>query len=126
MQADPMSQPATTEQTNFVRGLGLYDAAMIVMGSMIGSGIFIVPADMARLIGSPGWLMVAWGITGLLTIAAALSFGELASMLPHAVGTYVFLREAYSPLWGFLYGWTCFTVIQTGTIAAVGVAFARF
>jgi APA family basic amino acid/polyamine antiporter len=126
MQADPMSQPATTEHTSFIRGLGLYDASMIVMGSMIGSGIFIVPADMARLIGSPGWLMVAWLITGLLTIAAALSFGELASMMPHAGGTYVFLREAYSPLWGFLYGWTCFTVIQTGTIAAVAVAFARF
>jgi basic amino acid/polyamine antiporter, APA family len=121
-----MSQPAGTEPTSFVRGLGLYDAAMIVMGSMIGSGIFIVPADMARLIGSAGWLMVAWAITGLLTLAAALSFGELASMLPHAGGTYVFLREAYSPLWGFLYGWTSFTVIQTGTIAAVAVAFARF
>jgi len=122
-----MSQPLTTkEPTSFVRGLGLYDASMIVMGSMIGSGIFIVPADMAREIGSPGWLMIAWVITGLLTIAAALSFGELSSMMPHAGGTYVFLREAYSPLWGFLYGWTCFTVIQTGTIAAVAVAFARF
>ncbi|HEY4362957.1 MAG TPA: amino acid permease [Bryobacteraceae bacterium] len=125
-QPAPVSPQATTEHHSFVRGLGLYDASMIVMGSMIGSGIFIVPADMARLIGSPGWLMVAWLITGVLTIAAALSFGELASMMPKAGGTYVFLREAYSPLWGFLYGWTCFTVIQTGTIAAVAVAFARF
>jgi len=93
---------------------------------MIGSGVFIVSADMARLIGSPGWLLAAWALTGLLTIAAALSYGELASMLPQAGGVYVFLREAYSPLWAFLYGWTLFTVIQTGTIAAVAVAFARF
>jgi APA family basic amino acid/polyamine antiporter len=93
---------------------------------MIGSGVFIVSADMARLIGSPGWLLGAWLLTGLLTMAAALSYGELASMLPHAGGVYVFLREAYSPLWAFLYGWTLFTVIQTGTIAAVAVAFARF
>ncbi len=99
---------------------------MIVIGTMIGSGIFIVSADMARLINSPGWLLVAWALTGLLTVAAALSYGELASMLPHAGGVYVFLREAYSPLWGFLYGWTSFTVIQTGTIAAVAVGFARF
>ncbi len=93
---------------------------------MIGSGIFIVSADMARLINSPGWLLMAWVLTGLLTIAASLSYGELAAMLPHAGGVYVFLREAYSPLWAFLYGWTLFTVIQTGTIAAVAVAFARF
>ena len=106
--------------------MGLYDATMIVMGAMIGSGIFIVSADMARLINSPGWLLAAWVLTGVLTIAAALCFGELAAMLPHAGGVYVFLREAYSPLWGFLYGWTVFTVIQTGTIAAVAVAFARF
>jgi len=99
---------------------------MIVIGTMIGSGIFIVSADMARLINSPGWLLAAWALTGLLTVAAALSYGELACMLPQAGGVYVFLREAYSPLWGFLYGWTLFAVIQTGTIAAVAVAFARF
>src|SRR5579862_4383789 len=120
------STAATPEPTTFVRGMGLYDATMIVMGAMIGSGIFIVSADMSRMLNSPGWLLAAWVLTGVLTIAAALCFGELASMLPHAGGVYVFLREAYSPLWGFLYGWTSFTVIQTGTIAAVAVAFARF
>ncbi|HEY2845076.1 MAG TPA: amino acid permease [Bryobacteraceae bacterium] len=119
-----MKQPP--ESGGFVRGLNLFDATMIVIGTMIGSGIFIVSADMARLINSPGWLLVAWGITAALTILAALSYGELAAMLPEAGGVYVFLREAYSPLWGFLYGWTLFTVIQTGTIAAVAVAFARF
>jgi APA family basic amino acid/polyamine antiporter len=117
---------SAAETTGFVRGLGLFDATTIVIGSMIGSGIFIVSADMARLISSPGWLLAAWVLTGLLTIAAALSYGELAAMLPHAGGVYVFLREAYSPLWAFLYGWTLFAVIQTGTIAAVAVAFARF
>ena len=110
----------------FVRELGLFDSVMIVIGTMIGSGIFIVPADMARVIGSSGWLLVAWAVTGVLTICAAMSYGELASMLPEAGGMYVYLREAFSPLWGFLYGWTLFTVIQTGTIAAVAVAFARF
>ena len=99
---------------------------MVVIGVMIGSGIFIVSADMSRLINSPGWMLMAWVITGVLTLTAALSYGELASMLPHAGGMYVYLREAFSPLWGFLYGWTFFTVIQTGTIAAVAVAFARF
>src|SRR6187431_2160754 len=99
---------------------------MVVVGSMIGSGIFIVSADMARNIGSPGWLLGAWILTGLLTVAAALSYGELAAMMPKAGGQYVYLREAYSPLWGFLYGWTLFLVIQTGTIAAVAVGFARF
>ena len=121
-----MTQPTSTETAGFVRGLNLFDATMIVIGTMIGSGIFIVSADMARLINSPGWLLVAWGVTAALTILAALSYGELASMLPQAGGVYVFLREAYSPLWGFLYGWTLFAVIQTGTIAAVAVAFARF
>lgn len=110
----------------FRRGLGLYDSTMVVIGSMIGSGIFLVSAAMARQIGSPGWLLVAWVLTGALTIAGALSYGELAAMMPHAGGQYVYLREAYSPLWGFLYGWTLFTVIQTGTIAAVAVAFAKF
>ncbi|HKG32230.1 MAG TPA: amino acid permease, partial [Gemmatimonadales bacterium] len=99
---------------------------MIVAGSMIGSGIFIVPAEISRQVGSGGWLLMVWVVTGLLTIAAALSYGELASMMPKAGGQYVYLREAYSPLWGFLYGWTLFLVIQTGTIAAVGVGFARF
>jgi APA family basic amino acid/polyamine antiporter len=113
-------------ETEFRRGLGLFDATMVVAGSMIGSGIFIVSAAMARQLGSPGWLLVAWGVTGVLTIAAALSYGELAGMMPRAGGQYVYLREAYSPLWGFLYGWTLFMVIQTGTIAAVAVAFARY
>src|ERR1700685_2809780 len=99
---------------------------MIVAGSMIGSGIFIVSADMARGLGSTGWLLAAWVITGLLTIAAALSYGELAAMMPRAGGQYVYLREAWSPLWGFLYGWTLFLVIQTGTVAAVAVGFARY
>src|SRR5213593_2803601 len=112
--------------TEFHRGLGLYDSTMVVVGSMIGSGIFIVSADMARNIGSPRWLLVAWIVTGLLTVVGALSYGELAAMMPRAGGQYVYLREAFSPLWGFLYGWTLFLVIQTGTIAAVGVAFARF
>jgi APA family basic amino acid/polyamine antiporter len=111
---------------DFVRGLGLLDSTMIVAGSMIGSGIFIVSADIARQVGSSGWLLMVWIVTGLLTIAAALSYGELAAMMPKAGGQYVYLREAYSPFWGFLYGWTLFLVIQTGTIAAVGVAFARF
>ncbi len=99
---------------------------MIVAGSMIGSGIFIVSADIARQVGAPGWLLVVWVVTGLLTLAAALSYGELAAMMPKAGGQYVYLREAFGPLAGFLYGWTLFVVIQTGTIAAVAVAFARF
>ncbi len=113
-------------ERSFRRDLSLLDSTMIVAGSMIGSGIFIVSADIARLVGSGGWLLAAWVVTGLLTVAAALSYGELASMMPQAGGQYVYLREAYSPLWGFLYGWTLFLVIQTGTIAAVAVAFARF
>jgi APA family basic amino acid/polyamine antiporter len=110
----------------FVRGLGLLDSTMLVAGSMIGSGIFIVSAIIARQVGSPGWLLVVWIVTGLLTLMAALSYGELAAMMPKAGGQYVYLREAYSPLWGFLYGWTLFLVIQTGTIAAVAVGFARY
>jgi APA family basic amino acid/polyamine antiporter len=106
--------------------LGLFDSTMIVAGSMIGAGLFIVSADMARLVGSAGWLLGSWVITGLLTIAAALAYGELAAMMPKAGGQYVYLREAWSPLCGFLYGWTFFMVIQTGTIAAVGVGFARY
>src|ERR1700760_4462814 len=108
------------------RALGLFDSTMIVIGVMIGSGIFIVPADMGRLLGSPGWVPAAGPSAAVLTVAAAFSFGELASMMPGAGGMYLYLREAYSPLWGFLYGWTLFTVIQTGTIAAVAVGFARF
>ena len=115
-----------TESSGFVRGLGLFDSTMIVVGSMIGSGIFIVSADIARHTGSAGGLLAAWIISGLLTVAAALSYGELAAMMPKAGGQYIYLREAYSPLWGFLYGWTLFLVIQTGTIAAVAVGFARY
>ena len=99
---------------------------MIVAGSMIGSGIFIVAGEMAREVGSAGWLLLAWVIAGVLTLAAALSYGELAAMMPRAGGQYVYLREAYSPLWGFLYGWTLFLVIQTGTIAASSVGFSRY
>lgn len=110
----------------FKRGLGLLDSTMIVIGSMIGSGIFIVSADIARTVGSPGMLLLVWLITGLITMIAALSYGELAGMMPHAGGQYVYLREAYNPLVGFLYGWTLFMVIQAGTIAAVAVAFAKF
>ncbi len=114
------------QEEKFVRGLGLLDSTMIVAGSMIGSGIFIVSADISRQVGSPGWLLVVWVVTGLLTLMASLSYGELAAMMPKAGGQYVYLREAYSPLWGFLYGWTLFLVIQTGTIAAVAVGFARY
>jgi basic amino acid/polyamine antiporter, APA family len=117
--------PVQSDQT-FVRGLNLFDAIMVVVGVMIGSGIFIVSADMSRLINSAGWMLIAWAITGVLTITAALSYGELSAMMPHAGGMYIYLREAFSPLWGFLYGWTFFMVIQTGTIAAVAVAFSRF
>jgi basic amino acid/polyamine antiporter, APA family len=121
-----MSTIAGEKESGFIRELGLFDSVMIVTGVMIGSGIFIVPADMARAIGSSGWMLVAWLVTGVLTVTAAASYGELASMMPEAGGMYVYLREAFSPLAGFLYGWTLFTVIQTGTIAAVAVAFARF
>jgi basic amino acid/polyamine antiporter, APA family len=120
------SAPDAGLDTEFKRGLGLFDAVMVVVGSMIGSGIFIVSADMAQRIGSPGWLLVGWLLTGVLTVAAALSYGELAALMPKAGGQYVYLREAFSPLCGFLYGWTLFLVIQTGTIAAVAVAFAKF
>ncbi len=123
-----MDKPDTTftETKNFKRELSLLDSTMIVIGSMIGSGIFIVSADIARTVGSPGYLLLVWLITGAITITAALSYGELAGMLPHAGGQYVYLREAYNPLVGFLYGWTLFLVIQTGTIAAVAVAFAKY
>ena len=112
--------------TEFRKALGLFDSIMIVCGIMVGSGIFIVSAEISRQVGSAGWLLIAWVITGVLTVAAALSYGELAAMMPRAGGMYVYLREAFSPMWGFLYGWTLLTVIQTGTIAAVAIAFARF
>ncbi len=110
----------------FVKAIGLFDGTMIVVGSMIGSGIFIVAADISRQTGSAGGLLLTWVLTGCLTIAAALSYGELAALFPHAGGQYIYLREAFSPLWGFLYGWTLFLVIQTGTIAAVAIGFARY
>jgi APA family basic amino acid/polyamine antiporter len=123
----PHEGPSTGEPApEFQRKLGLFDSTMLVAGTMIGSGIFIVSADIARDVGSSGWLMAVWILTGIMTIIGALSYAELAAMMPHAGGQYVYLREAYSPLWGFLYGWTCFLVIQTGSIAAVGVAFAKF
>jgi APA family basic amino acid/polyamine antiporter len=122
-ESESYTEPGNSE---FHRGLSLFDSIMLVVGVMIGSGIFIVSADMAREIGSPGWLLIAWVIAGALTVAGALCYGELSAMMPEAGGMYVYLREAYSPLWGFLYGWTLFTVIQTGTIAAVAVACARF
>ncbi len=119
----PNSPESTTE---LVPGLRLFDATTIVMGSMIGSGIFIVAAEMARELQSPSLLLLTWIISGLMTIAAAVTYGELAAMMPHAGGQYVYLREAFGPLYGFLYGWTLFLVIQTGTIAAVAVAFGKF
>ncbi len=115
-----------SEQNGFKPSLGLLDATMLVAGSMIGSGIFIVSADITRNVGSAGWLIAVWLITGFMTISAALSYGELSAMYPKAGGQYVYLKEAYNPLVGFLYGWSFFSVIQTGTIAAVGVAFAKF
>lgn len=115
-----------SRQPEFVRGIGRLDATTLVVGSMIGSGIFIVSAESARVLGSPGWLLAAWGIAGTLTMIAALCCAELAAMLPKAGGQYVFFREAYGPLAGFLFGWTMFLVVQTGTIAAVAVAFAKF
>src|SRR6185295_1211664 len=106
--------------------LRLFDATMIVSGSMIGSGIFIVSADITRNVGSAGWLIVVWLLTGFMTLTAAISYGELSAMFPKAGGQYVYLKESYNPLVGFLYGWSFFAVIQTGTIAAVGVAFSKF
>jgi APA family basic amino acid/polyamine antiporter len=121
-----MSEAVDNSPPKFVRGLGLMDASMIVVGSMIGSGIFITSAESARLVGAPGWLLVAWALAGVLTITGALCCAELAAMMPRAGGQYVFLREAYGPAAGFLFGWSLLLVIQTGTIAAVAVAFARF
>ncbi|HEX3158105.1 MAG TPA: amino acid permease [Gemmatimonadaceae bacterium] len=118
--------PSRAPQAEFVKALTLTDATMLVAGSMIGSGIFIVSSDMARSVGSPFWLLMAWALTGVITVLGALAYGELAAMFPRAGGQYVFLRESMGPLMGFLYGWTLFVVIQTGTIAAVAVAFGRF
>src|SRR3954451_11755540 len=117
---------STRQNTELVKGLGLTSATMLVMGSMIGSGIFIVSAEIAREVDSPALLIGAWLVTGFMTIVGALSYGELAAMMPRAGGQYVYLRESLGPLWGFLYGWTLFLVIHTGTIAAVGVAFGKF
>ncbi|MBP7496956.1 MAG: amino acid permease [Bacteroidales bacterium] len=114
------------QEYSFKKSLNLFDSTAIVIGSMIGSGIFIVSSDMSRILAAPGWLMLAWIITGIMTMIAALSYGELASLFPKAGGQYIYLREAYNPLFGFLYGWTLFLVIQAGTIAAVAMAFAKF
>jgi len=130
-----MNQPTATEvpgtkpasgEASLVRELGTIDATMIVMGSMIGSGIFITSAESARYVGSPGWLLAAWALAGVMTVSGAICAAEIAAMMPRAGGQYVFLREAYSPMFGFLFGWAMFLVVQTGTIAAVAVAFARF
>jgi len=125
-EAKTISATPANNDSEFVKGLGLTSATTLVMGSMIGSGIFIVSADIARLTGSPALLIGAWLVTGFMTVTGALAYGELAAMMPHAGGQYVYLRESLGPLWGFLYGWTLFLVIQTGTIAAVGVAFGKF
>jgi APA family basic amino acid/polyamine antiporter len=124
--ASPKADKTLVEAPHFVQGMGLFSATAIVMGSMIGSGIFIVSADMSRTLGSPALLIAAWLVTAAMTIIGALSYGELAAMMPKAGGQYVYLRESLGPIWGFLYGWTLFLVIQTGTIAAVGVAFGKF
>jgi basic amino acid/polyamine antiporter, APA family len=127
MTTTPTTESATeTSSAELYKGLGLFDATTIVMGSMIGSGIFIVAAEIGREVGSPGLLLLTWVISGLMTVLAALTYGELAAMMPRAGGQYVYLREAFGPLWGFLYGWTLFLVIQTGTLAAVAVAFGKF
>lgn len=120
------SRGSLVHDRTFHKALGLFDSVMIVSGIMVGSGIFIVSAEISRQVGSAGWLLAAWLITGFLTVAGALSYGELAAMMPAAGGMYVYLRESLSPIVGFLYGWTLLTVIQTGTIAAVAIAFARF
>jgi len=117
---------SSTQNNGFKPTLSAFDATMIVAGSMIGSGIFIVSADITRNVGSAGWLVAVWLLTGFMTLTAALSYGELSAMFPKAGGQYVYLKESYNPLLGFLYGWSFFSVIQTGTIAAVGVAFSKF
>jgi basic amino acid/polyamine antiporter, APA family len=126
MAAGNVERDRTLSPTEFVRAMTLTDATMLVAGTMIGSGIFIVSSTISRAVGSPLWLLIIWGLTGLITLLGALAYGELAAMYPRAGGQYVFLRESMGPLLGFLYGWTLFLVIQTGTIAAVAVAFGRF
>ena len=126
MATDTKTVSSVSSESEFVKGLGLISATALVMGSMIGSGIFIVSADISRLVDSPVLLLGAWLLTGFLTISGALAYGELAAMMPHAGGQYVYLREALGPMWGFLYGWTLSMVVQTGTIAAVGIAFGKF
>ena len=121
-----MDETEQNDGSRLIRALGPLDATMIVVGSMIGSGIFIVSAESARLITAPGWLLLAWAVAGLMTMTGALCCAELATMMPRAGGVYVFLREAYGPALGFLFGWTLFLVVQTGTIAAVAIAFAKF
>src|SRR5437879_1693645 len=121
-----MNEKIDNKASSLLRALGPIDATMIVMGSMIGSGIFITSAESARLIGAPGWLLLAWGVAGLMTITGALCCAELATMMPRAGGVYVFLREAYGAPLGFLFGWTLFLIVQTGTIAAVAIAFGKF
>src|SRR5712664_2411981 len=118
--------PGQPPRVEFVRAISRLDATALVVGSMIGSGIFIVSADILRQVHSPGLLLVVWLLSGVVTLLGALSYGELAAMYPKAGGNYIYLREGISPLFGYLYGWTLFVVIQTGTIAAVAVAFARF
>src|ERR1700685_3547750 len=122
----PLQNPPPAADRGLAKGLGLIDASMIVAGSMIGSGIFIVSAGIARQVGSPGLLLVVWLATGLMTIVAALCYAELAAAMPFAGGGYIFLRESLGPMWGFLYGWATLLVIQTATIAAVAIAFANF
>src|SRR5512147_2025437 len=127
MSSSAVSTDATPHSgTGFVKAMTLTDATMLVAGSMIGSGIFIVSASMARELPSPLWMILAWFLSGIMTLLGALAYGELAAMYPKAGGQYVFLRESMGPLMGFLYGWTFFVVIETGTIAAVAVAFGRF
>src|SRR6266849_4421511 len=118
--------PVQPPRVEFVRAISRLDATALVVGSMIGSGIFIVSAGILKQVHSPGLLLVVWALSGVVTLLGALSYGELAAMYPKAGGNYVYLREGISPLFGYLYGWTLFVVIQTGTIAAVAVAFARF
>jgi APA family basic amino acid/polyamine antiporter len=123
--ATPTS-PDASERTGLVRGLGLLEATTLIVGSVIGSGIFVAPSIMAGYIQTPGLLFGLWVVGGLLTLFGALAYGEMAAALPRAGGQYVFLKEAFSPLWGFLYGWTFLLAINTGFIAAVGVAFAKY
>src|ERR1700676_1711678 len=122
----PSASDGTSRTHELVKGIGLTSAIALVIGNMIGSGIFIVSADISRLVGSPALLIATWIVTGIMVVGGALAYGELAVMMPRAGGQYIYLREALGPLWGFLYGWTLFLVLQTGTIAAVGMAFGKF